>query len=49
VNTETFWASFPLPLRPLTSYIHLSLQNGMFKNAAFAQALELVERLIALR
>jgi hypothetical protein len=49
VNTETFWASFPLPLRPLTSYIHLSLQNGMFKNAAFARALELVERLIALR
>ncbi|SBW09361.1 Glycosyl transferase family 9 [uncultured delta proteobacterium] len=48
VNTETFWASFPLPLRPLTSYMHLSLQNGMFKNAAFAQALELVERLISL-
>ena len=49
VNTDSFWASFPLPLRPLTSYIQLSLQNGMFNTAAFARALALVERLIALQ
>ena len=49
VDTESFWTSFPLPLRPLTSYIHLSLQNGMFGAKAFAKALELVERLIALQ
>ena len=49
VNTEYFWTSFPLALRPLSSYIQLSLQNGMFKPRAFAKALELVERLIALQ
>ncbi len=47
--TESFWASFPLPLRPLTSYLHLLLQNGQFKNAAFAHALGLIEQLTALR
>ena len=49
LNMETFWSSFPLPLRPLTSFIHLTLQNGMFAIPSFARSLELVERLIALR
>ena len=48
VTSETFWASFPLPLRPLTSYVHLSLQNGMFNTSAFTKVLSLLERLIAL-
>lgn len=49
VRSDTFWASFPMPLRPLTSYVHLSLQNGMFKTPAVAKALGLVEHLIALQ
>ena len=48
VRADTFWAAFPLPLRPLTSYLHLLLQNGVFRRPAFAEALELVERLTAL-
>lgn len=48
VTSDSFWAAFPLPLRPLTSYLHLLLQNGMFRKPAFAEALSLVERLTAL-
>ena len=49
VETDGFWADFPMPLRPLTSYLHLVLQNGLFQLPAFAKSLNLVERLIALR
>lgn len=49
VTSDGFWAAFPLPLRPLTSYLHLLLQNGVFSKTAFAEALSLVERLTALR
>ncbi|MDR3073695.1 MAG: glycosyltransferase family 9 protein, partial [Deltaproteobacteria bacterium] len=48
VAREDFWASFPLPLRPLTSFLHLKLQNGLFRHEAFTECLGLVERLIAL-
>ena len=48
VRTIDFWRQYPLPLRPLTSYIHMLLQNDVFSKASFARALELVERLAAL-
>ncbi|CAK7047586.1 MAG: hypothetical protein DELT_00893 [Desulfovibrio sp.] len=48
VMQEDFWASFPLPLRPLTSYLHLLLQNGLYKNEAVGQSLAMIEKLTAL-
>lgn len=49
VLDDSFWTAFPLPLRPLTSYVHLTLQNGMYKPPSFAKSLALIERLIALQ
>ena len=48
LRKENFWAAFPLPLRPLTSYLHLFLQNSQFSAKAIAEALSLIERLAAL-
>lgn len=49
VTSHDFWTSFPPPLRPFTSYLHLRLQNGSFAKPAFADALRLVEKLISLK
>lgn len=48
IRAATFWASFPLPLRPLTSYLHMFLQNNMFSTTAFAATLAHIERLTSL-
>ena len=48
VTQEDFWSRYPLPLRPLTSYIHMVLQNEVFARSGFAKALALVERLVML-
>lgn len=48
VMREDFWAAFPLPLRPLTSYLHLMLQNGLYKNSAVGESLVMLEKLTAL-
>lgn len=48
VMREDFWASFPLPLRPLTSYLHLMLQNGLYKHDAVGKSLVMIEKLASL-
>lgn len=49
LTRQDFWSGYPLPLRPLTGYMHLVLQNGMFGKAAVAESLALVELLNSLR
>lgn len=44
---ESFWADSPAAVRPLTGFIHMSLENGNFAPPAWARALELLEALIA--
>ena len=48
VMQEDFWASFPLPLRPLTSYLHMMLQNGLYRNEAVGKSLMMIEKLTGL-
>ena len=49
LTAPDFWASFPPPLRPLTGYLHLEMQNGLFHKPVIAKALTMVERLVALQ
>ncbi|GHV52153.1 heptosyltransferase [Deltaproteobacteria bacterium] len=48
LTSTSFWTTFAPPLRPLTSYLQLTLQNGSFSTESFAACLGFVERLVAL-
>jgi ADP-heptose:LPS heptosyltransferase len=48
VHGNEFWRMAPPLLHPLSSYVHLLLQNTLYSRNAYAQALELVETLAAL-
>jgi len=41
---ESFWTGFPPYLRPLTGFLHISLQNGDFSREVWKQCLEQVSR-----
>lgn len=43
---ESFWGSSPQVIRPLTGYVHMVLENGDYKRAAWMRAVELLETLI---
>lgn len=44
---ESFWADSPPVARPLTGFVQMALANGCHSRRAWAEALELVETLIA--
>ncbi|KUG29866.1 heptosyltransferase family protein [hydrocarbon metagenome] len=43
-SDESFWTGFPPYLRPLTGFLHISLQNGDFSREVWKQCLEQVSR-----
>jgi ADP-heptose:LPS heptosyltransferase len=45
---ESFWKSFPPLLRPLSSYVHLALQNSDFSRESIRNAVQLAEFFISL-
>jgi hypothetical protein len=47
-SEESFWKSFPPLLRPLSSYVHLALQNSNFSRESIRHAVKLAELFISL-
>ncbi|UZP68182.1 glycosyltransferase family 9 protein [Desulfovibrio mangrovi] len=47
-TSENYWKKHPPFIRPLTGYMHLALQNQEFSPAGLADALSMLERLLAL-
>ncbi|NDV20755.1 glycosyltransferase family 9 protein [Pseudodesulfovibrio sp. JC047] len=45
---DTFWVESPTPIKPLTGYAHLFLENTDYSRSGWSMALTLLEKLIAL-
>ena len=49
LGNPDFWQAVPPPLRPLSGYIHMYVQNRHANRASLLHAVSLVDRLLALR